>query len=74
MTDSNDTRSTTAQSDRPVTPPLKAERIQWLLLGLDLGNRPYDFANETDTERAERLDAGWIKRTSATRPAKPDAA
>lgn len=80
MTDSDDTpaRTTTIQArepaNPPVGPPLKAERIQWILLGVDLGNRPYDFASESEAERNARLEAGWRKRTSATRTVDRDAA
>ncbi len=48
--------------------PLKAERIQWILLVLDQGNRPYDFDRETEAERNARLEAGWRKRTVDSPP------
>ena len=35
-------------------------------LALDLGNRPYDFTNETAAERDARLEAGWRKRTTGS--------
>ena len=76
MTDRDDTleTTTTIEARDPSDLPLKAERIQWYLVGLDLGNRPYDFANETETEREARLEAGWRKRTSAPRTGDRDAA
>lgn len=62
MTDPVDTPA--INSGKPDVQPLKAERIQWVLLALDLGNRSYDFANETEGERDARLEAGWRKRTT----------
>ena len=43
--------------------PLKADRVQLIVVVFDPRNRPYDFANETAAERNARLDAGWRKRT-----------
>lgn len=80
MTDNDDTLTPTTPVENrepvhpPIGPPLKAERIQWFLVGLDLGNRPYDFASESEAERNARLEAGWRKRTSATRTIDRDAA
>lgn len=59
-------RSLAVAPGKPVAPPLKAERIQLILLALDLGNRPYDFANETAAERDARLEAGWRRRTASS--------
>jgi len=56
-----------SDSDQPVALPLKAERIQWILLGIEPGNHPYDFTRETETQRETRLDAGWRKRTGRRR-------
>lgn len=76
------TRSSTSDrsSDRSATRPggarLKAERIQ-LIVFLDRGNRPYDFASETAAERTARLEAGWRKRIGRgdrTSRRRPDAA
>jgi hypothetical protein len=47
----------------PTGSPLKADRIQLVVLVLDAANRPYDFARETEAERSARLEAGWRKRT-----------
>ena len=70
MTDTheNTTHLIETESARLPALPLKAERIQWILLVLDLGrdsgNRPYDFSRETKAERNARLEAGWRKRTA----------
>ena len=65
MTDTSN-NPTRAIAGKPAVPALKAERIQLILLALDLGGRPNDFANETAAERNARLEAGWRKRTTGS--------
>ncbi len=52
MTDINNalTHAIAVEPGKPVVLPLKAERIQLILLALDLGDRPNDVTNE---QRAE---------------------
>jgi hypothetical protein len=54
--------------------PLKADRVQLVVVVVAPRNRPYDFANETTAERNARLDAGWRKHTVDAAWRRPHAA